>query len=133
MQLHIRVVEAAQVPSMDVVGKSDPYCVLKLSTSNQEWKTTVKDNTLMPIWNEIFSLPVSSSMNDILTVMLYDKDNVSSDDLISTIDIPVNGLTPGKVLDKWYKMNPAKGNKTGGQLRLVLHLDRIGFPEFVEH
>mgnify|MGYP000520477037 FL=1 len=132
MQLHVRVLEAAKIPNMDVVGKSDPYTVLTITGSNQKWKTTVKDNTNMPIWNEVFTLPVSSDLEGVLKAHVWDKD-LSSDDEIGEIEIPIKSLVQGKILDKWYNLKPAKGMKDAGQLRLVLHLDQIGFPAFVEH
>lgn len=132
MQLHVRVLEAASLPNMDTIGKSDPYTVLTITGSNQKWKTTTKDNTNMPIWNEIFTLPVSSDLSGVLKALVLDED-ISSDDEIGFIEIPIKNLVQGKVLDKWYNLTPAKGVQKAGQLRLVLHLDQIGFPAFVEH
>ena len=131
MELHVRVVEGAEVPKMDVAGKSDPYVVLTLNKSSQKWQTATKKNTTTPVWNQEFHLPITSQLDDILTVTLYDDDNVSKDDVISNLEIQVNKLKIGHVNDSWYTLHPlAKKVSTGGKVRLVLHLDKIGKPAF---
>lgn len=130
MELHVKVVEAAEVPNMDTAGKSDPYVVLTLNTSSQKWKTKHKNNTATPVWNEQFTLPITTKLDDILTVEMYDKDDISKDDFISKVVIQVNKIPQGKVNDSWYTMHPGKGVKTGGKLRLVVHLTKAGAEPF---
>lgn len=130
MELHIKAIEASDVPNMDIAGKSDPYLKFQLSTSSQTWKTKVKKNTNKPVWNEVFDLPITSSMSDQVTISLYDKDDISKDDLISTFVLDVKSLEVGKVNDSWYDFHPAKHVKKGGKVRLVLHLDKFGNEAF---
>lgn len=131
MILHIRAVEACEVPKMDVIGKSDPYLIFKVSTSSQTWKTKHKNNTDKPVWNEEFHIPITSNMSDELRVELFDKDDVSKDDIISTMNFKVKNFQVGKITDQWYNFTPAKGVKVGGKVRLVFHLDRSGKTAFV--
>lgn len=130
MELHVKVVEAADVPKMDTVGKSDPFVQLSLSTTSQKWKTKAKNNTSTPVWNEQFTLPITTKMDDILTVELFDKDDVSDSDRISSVTIQVNKIPQNKVNDSWYTLHPAKGVKTGGKLRLVVHFTKAGGEPF---
>ena len=44
------------------------------------------------------------------------------DDPISKMEISLATLVIGNVYDKWYDMDPFKGVKKGGRIRLVLHL-----------
>lgn len=129
MELHIKAIEAADVPKMDTAGKSDPFLTFQLSTSSQKWKTKSKKNTVTPVWNEEFHLPITSSLNDELTVKLYDDDDVSKDDIISTKTFKVREFPVGKVIDQWYSFNPSKA-KNGGKVRLVFHLDKSGKEAF---
>lgn len=129
MELNIKIVEAKDVPKMDAVGKSDPYVILKLSKSSQEWKTKVQKNTYTPVWNQEFKLPLTSQLDEILTVEMWDKD-VAKDDQISTVKLQVNKIPVGKVNDSWYTMHPVKGVKTGGKLRIVVHLCKPGAVAF---
>lgn len=131
MELHIKAIEAADVPKMDTAGKSDPFLTFQLSTSSQKWKTKAKKNTVTPVWNEEFHLPITSSLNDELTLKLYDDDDVSKDDIISSKVFKVKDLQVGKVIDQWYTFNPSSSKvKTGGKIRLVFHLDKSGKEAF---
>ena len=133
MILHIRAVEACEVPKMDVIGLSDPYLKFELNTTSQKWKTKHVNNTKIPVWNEEFHLPITSSLRDVLNVSLWDKDDGSKDDLISTYDFKLNtDFEIGKVTDKWYQFQPAKGVKTGGKVRLIMQLNSLGKDPFIE-
>lgn len=122
MKLHVRVVEATDVPKMDLFGKADPYCCLTCGTTNVIQKTKVCSNTYNPVWNQEFHFDVTSQATDMLYVSMKDRDRGMSDDPISKKSIPLNTLVIGNVYDKWHDMEPYKGVKKGGRLRLVLHL-----------
>lgn len=132
MILHVKCVEAKDVPKMDIIGESDPYLILKTNKSNQEFKTPYKNNTNKPIWNETFHIPITSSMDDVLTVTMYDKD-IMNDDIISHCTIQVNKLQIGKISDNWLEMtSDCKKYTNGGTVRLMLHLARHGAEPFIE-
>ena len=134
MILHIRAVEATGVPNMDIIGLSDPYLKFELSTSSQHWKTKWIKNTKNPKWNDEFHLNITSLLNDELNISLWDKDDISSDDLISTINLSVRNEFPlGKVFDKWYSMHPAKNVNEGGKIHIVAHLSKFGKEPFIEN
>lgn len=133
MILHIRAVEAKGVPNMDIIGLSDPYLKFELSTSTQHWKTRWIRNTAEPTWNDEFHLNITSMMYDELNISLWDKDDISKDDLISTINLNVKNEFPvGKIFDKWYSMHPAKNVKEGGKIHLIVQLTKHGREPFVE-
>lgn len=130
MELHVRVVEAQDIPKMDFFGKADPYCILQMSSSSDSRKTKVCSNTYTPVWNEEFHFPVANQTRDALHILIKDRDRGMADDPISKIEIPISSLQVGNVMDRWYNMNPIKGVKKGGRLRLVLHLAQKGLPAF---
>ena len=130
MELHIKAVEACEIPNMDVGGKSDPYLKFTISTSSQEWKTKKVMNTKTPIWNEEFHIPITSAMTDVLTIQIYDWDKGSKDDLISSRQFTVRDFKVGQVVDQWYQFTPVKSAKAGGKVRLVFHLDKSGATPF---
>ena len=122
-ELHIKAIEANDIPNMDAVGKSDPFLTFTLNTTNQKWKTKVKDNTHKPAWTEEFHLPLSEDLSDELTVTLIDFDDVSKIDNISKKVFKVRDFVKGQVTDEWYDFEPFKKVKKGGKVRLVFHLD----------
>jgi len=120
MQLHVRVLEARGLARMDGLGKSDPYLILNIN-NNDTRKTSVQKNTLTPHWNEEFTWSVTNPACDFLHIHMKDKD-VAFDDSMATIDLHLNGLPLGVVVDHWYPLAPAKKVKKGGELHLVIHL-----------
>jgi hypothetical protein len=121
MNLHVKVVEARDLPKMDTFGKADPYCLLQVSGSKKLERTKVIDKTYTPRWNENFSFPVPS-LAETLHLLMKDRDRGSEDDPMSKLEIPLNTLVKGQVTDKWYDLRPFPGVKKGGQIRLGLHL-----------
>ena len=122
LTLHIRVVEAKDVPKMDVFGKADPFCILQLTSSRQLVKTKVIKSTYTPFWDETFHFPVKDVVDNILQIVMKDADAGSSDDPISKLNIQISTLEVDKVTDKWYPMIPYPSVKKGGQIRLCIHL-----------
>ena len=123
--LHVRVVEARDIAKMDTFGKSDPYIILQMG--GQQKKTTVKQNTQSPHWNESFTFNVTD-MNGMLHFLMRDQD-VRCDDDMAKLEISLNSIRYGQVVDQWYPMRPVKRGKKGGDLHLVLHLaDRNDAP-----
>lgn len=96
LELHCRVQSAKDIPPMDANGKSDPYCRLCiLSRKHQDthavrhgtisdWLksklvtkscvTNVKNETLEPVWNEEFTLPLTEPNEDLLVIEVWDSD-----------------------------------------------------------
>ena len=116
--LHVNIIEAKDIEKMDTIGNSDPYVILQLG-NGPEFKTTVKKNTLTPVWKEQFSLPITD-MTGNLKLLMKDKD-VAADDKMATLEISLNSLKYNEVVDQWYPMAPIKKGKKGGQIHLQLH------------
>eukprot|EP00028_Trichosphaerium_sp_Am-I-7-wt_P002930 CAMPEP_0168539334 /NCGR_PEP_ID=MMETSP0405-20121227/21764_1 /TAXON_ID=498012 /ORGANISM="Trichosphaerium sp, Strain Am-I-7 wt" /LENGTH=89 /DNA_ID=CAMNT_0008568873 /DNA_START=14 /DNA_END=280 /DNA_ORIENTATION=- len=89
---------------MDTTGKSDPYVEVQVGYEykwSKVWKTKVKNNTLSPVWNEEFTIPVGDVYQARIRLKLKDKDIMSADDQMGGIEIPLKGLEKGAVHDKW--------------------------------
>ena len=125
MILHVKAMEATDIPSLDIIGKSDPYLLFKLNSTEKTWKTSHINNNHSPKWEEEFDIPISSNADDILTVELWDKDTLTPDDLISSLVFLIKYFPIGKVTDIWYNFNPANGVEKGGKVRLIFHLDYL--------
>ena len=128
MDLHIRIVEARDVPNMDIVGKSDPFVVVTVSGTTRKWKTQTVQNSSSPIWNHKLMIQLVSGQIETIKLTLYDNDELSDPDEIASLKIPVSQLADGNVKDAWYPMECSKGNPT---IRLVAQLvARGGTPSF---
>jgi hypothetical protein len=134
MYLHIRVLEAKELPSMDPNGLADPYCRMYMNDKKKEIvKTRTIEKTLTPVWNESFTFLVRDTLpGTTLHITLYDQDLLDASK-ISQLDFPYQQLPPGKVVDQWLDMQPAKSGRSGGRLHLIFHLARSNRePPFVE-
>lgn len=75
--LHVKVLRAQKLLNTDFLSKSDPYVKLSLGGDRlPAKKTTVKMNTLNPVWNEDFKLTVKDPESQVLQLHLYDWEKV---------------------------------------------------------
>ena len=97
-RLHIR--SAKDLPKSDLLGLSDPYVVIKIGPSDATFDektvvltTDVKYKTLNPEWNARFEVSTDDlSTTDAvleLEIRIFDKDQMSKDDLLGEIRIPI--------------------------------------------
>ena len=74
--------KAADLPKMDVVGKSDPYYKVFVGKSGKLlYRSETVDKCLNPEWEEaIFELPKSYTVGEKLLIKIYDHDDIGRDD-----------------------------------------------------
>lgn len=97
--LHLRVIEAKQVPKMDIIGATDGFVELYMRNSERH-KTAVKQGK-NPKWDEKFVLPVHAPDHQKLQFILYDEDVIMPNDTIGRSQIDLSSLEQGKVHDLW--------------------------------
>ena len=68
--LHVNLGSASRLPAGDSTGFSDPFCTLKIG--EMRFVSSVKDQTLDPVWNEDFEFG-SVSRDRVLHINCYDK------------------------------------------------------------
>lgn len=70
--LHLRIVEAKDIPKMDVVGTADPFILFKLSPSPEQYQTKIIKQNPNPVWNEEFHIPFEIGKFAVLHMELFD-------------------------------------------------------------
>lgn len=118
----VKVVKAEGLPRMDLLSKSDPYVYVKTSSFSRFYLTKTKQDNHEPEWNETFKLDIRDRHNDLLILKIYDEDN-SGDELISTVEIPIDCLKKGISLSQWFMAQPAEGISKGGRIFVELSLE----------
>ena len=68
--LHVNLGSGSQLPAGDSTGFSDPFCTLKIGETR--FVSSVKDQTLDPVWNEDFEFG-SVTRDRVLHINCYDK------------------------------------------------------------
>ncbi|KAJ5096343.1 Tricalbin [Penicillium alfredii] len=91
--LRVKVLDAADLPSADRNGLSDPYCKFRLGDESV-FKTNVQKKTLHPAWNEYFETPIKSRIGANFHVDVYDWDFGDKADFLGATPIDLEGLPP---------------------------------------
>ena len=95
LQLSVGVIQAANLPGMDMSGTSDPYVkVYLLPEKTKKHETKVHRKTLNPVFNESFIFKVRYSLGSALIgQMLIEKNcviiNIHSSKNIMHVDISI--------------------------------------------
>ncbi|KAI1882023.1 hypothetical protein AGOR_G00246430 [Albula goreensis] len=87
-QLIVGIIQAAELPAMDMGGTSDPYVkVYLLPDKKKKFETKVHRKTLNPCFNEqfIFKVPYTELGGKTLVMTVYDFDRFSKHDAIGDV------------------------------------------------
>ncbi|KAL2864936.1 putative membrane bound C2 domain protein (vp115) [Aspergillus lucknowensis] len=91
--LRVDVLDAADLPSADRNGYSDPYCKFRLD-GKEVFKTKVQKKTLHPAWNEFFETPIKSRIGADLRCDVYDWDFGDKADYLGGVPIDLEQVDP---------------------------------------
>jgi len=114
--LNVTVLEAKDLKPLNLMGRSDPFVVLSMDDKKE--KSTFKTNTSDPVWNEEFSIGVTT-LRSTLKVEVFDKSK--NDTPEGAIEIPLKNLEKQEKMDNWYDLSNS-ANEDCGQIRLKFHL-----------
>ncbi|XP_066259121.1 synaptotagmin-9-like [Euwallacea similis] len=112
-RLTITIIKGRNFKAMDITGKSDPYVKVYLiwrGRKIKKKKTTVRHNTLFPVFNEalVFDVPEENIGEVCLLVKIIDYDRIGQNEIMGCFTIGPGD--PGKGRDHWLEMleNPRK-------------------------
>ncbi|KAM3341147.1 synaptotagmin-3 isoform X1 [Capsicum galapagoense] len=132
--LHVKVLRAQKLLNMDFLSKSDPYVKLSLGGDRlPAKKTTVKMNTLNPVWDEDFKLTVKDPEAQVLQLHLYDWEKIGAHDKLGMQVVPLKLLTPYEkkelTLDLLNSTNPNDRQNKKPRGQIMLEVSFIPFQE----
>jgi len=112
--LRVTVVEARNLPKMDLIQSTDGYCLVFLSepygesvTGAVTFRTETVLNSVNPVWNADMELPIMPGATA-LTVAVFDFDSISKDDLVGVVHVHLAELDVWVQQDKWYPLHNHK-------------------------
>ncbi|XP_033741124.1 synaptotagmin-1-like isoform X2 [Pecten maximus] len=121
-ELAVGVIQAADLPGMDMSGTSDPYVkVFFLPDKKKKHETKVHRKTLNPVFNETFvfkNVPFAEIGQKILVFSIYDFDRFSKHDQIGQVKVPMNSVDLCQTIEEWRDLtspdtDAEKENKLG--------------------
>ena len=108
--LRVDVLDAADLPSADRNGFSDPYCKFRIGDDHKDvFKTKVQKKTLHPAWNEFFEIDIKSRIGANFHVDVYDWDFGDSADWLGAAPIELESLEPFQAQEVTLPLNGKSG------------------------
>ncbi|XP_075587764.1 synaptotagmin-1 isoform X1 [Dermatophagoides farinae] len=102
--LAVTVLQAEELPGLDMSGTSDPYVkVYLLPDKKKKFETKVHRKTLNPVFNETFNfkVPYAEITTKTLVFAVYDFDRFSKHDQIGEVKIPLNQIDLAQTIEEW--------------------------------
>ncbi|OOF90013.1 hypothetical protein ASPCADRAFT_212308 [Aspergillus carbonarius ITEM 5010] len=91
--LVVHFLDAADLPSADRNGFSDPYCKFRLN-DKEIFKSKVQKKTLHPAWNEMVETDIKSRIASTCRVDVYDWDFGDKADYLGGTHVDIQSLEP---------------------------------------
>nr|CAD7400633.1 unnamed protein product [Timema cristinae] len=115
--LSVTVIQAEDLPALDMGGTSDPYVkVYLLPDKKKKFETKVHRKTLSPVFNETFTfknVPYAEAMNKTLVFAIFDFDRFSKHDQIGEVKLPLCQVDLAQTIEDWKELQSVEGE--GGQ------------------
>ena len=112
--LHVVIEQARRIPKMDLLLGADVFCVVFLDGAPELYQTEIRSGTSESDWKWDPDLSrdytwVMAENSELLRkdrkiiVMVYDKDQISEDDLVGCVEVSLGELKDG-LFDGWRKI-----------------------------
>jgi hypothetical protein len=124
--LNVKIFEGRGLIASDTnlfgqLTSSDPYCVVSFTRDNTRRITKVRSNTLNPIWNQGYDIPIQFP-SQFMVIEVYDKDLTNKDDFLGEVRIPIDRLANGREISGWVPLvlmkdmeeSPGEGTEAAG-------------------
>jgi hypothetical protein len=115
MLFNVRVLEVRNLVLKDSATSADPYVSLCMAGVRTVYKTAVQRNTLTPVWNEEFQIPLNVMSRRILTVQLLDA---KTDKVLGVAYL--KNVPADDVEGSWFPLQPGSEVESGTEIHLQL-------------
>ncbi|XP_029440909.1 synaptotagmin-5 isoform X2 [Rhinatrema bivittatum] len=110
-QLVVGIIQATDLPALDMGGTSDPYVkVFLLPDKKKKYETKVHRKTLNPTFNESFTfkVPYAELGGKTLVMSVFDFDRFSKHDAIGEARVHMNTVDLAHVIEEWQDLQSAE-------------------------
>jgi len=112
--LIVKIIQAVDLPAMDLGGVSDPYVKLYLipeTKGQKKYETKVHRKTLNPFFNQTFefkNLPYAETFDKTLMFSIFDYDRFSKHDQIGEVKLPLCQIDLAQTISEWKDVQSNK-------------------------
>ncbi|KAI7756134.1 hypothetical protein M8C21_013444 [Ambrosia artemisiifolia] len=114
--LSVTVISAEDLPSTDLLGKTDPFVVLTMKKTGMKNSTRVVNENLNPVWDQTFDFVVEDGLHDMLIVEVYDHDTFGKEYIGRCIFTLTRVILEGEYSD-CFTLEGAKSGKINLSLK----------------
>ncbi|KAJ2706514.1 Tricalbin-2 [Coemansia sp. IMI 203386] len=125
--VRVRIASASNLPAADKSGTSDPY-VVALVDGVKVWESQTLKKTLNPRWNQQTEVGIRQRSKTVLTLEVFDWNQIQSHTLLGTTTIPLKDLPIGEAVEKDYPL----ASSAMGSGRATMQLKFQFKPGYVE-
>ncbi|CAI2353664.1 unnamed protein product [Caenorhabditis sp. 36 PRJEB53466] len=114
--LTVVIVQAEELPAMDLGGTSDPYVKLfLLPEKKKKFQTKVQRKSLNPVFNESFTfkIPFNEIGGQTLVLNVFDFDRFGKHDQIGQISIPLGKIDLASTIERTDLIESPPENRLG--------------------
>jgi hypothetical protein len=142
LEIKVRILEGRNLVAKDknIWGRhttSDPY-VKVFHGPNKLGKTSIIKKTLDPVWkNQFYKLSVVPRALEVYRTIecsIFDHDNLSSDDSMGTVFVPLNTQRNFRPRPEWYPVEKGEGDNfcknAKGELKVLVEVRSALAPSF---
>ncbi|PAV84966.1 hypothetical protein WR25_08521 [Diploscapter pachys] len=101
--LTVVIIQAEELPAMDLGGTSDPYVKLfLLPDKKKKFQTKVQRKSLNPVFNESFTfkIPFNEIASQTLVLNVFDFDRFGKHDQIGQVSIPLGKIDLATTIER---------------------------------
>lgn len=112
--LIVKVIQAVDLPAMDMGGVSDPYVKVYMipeTKGQKKYETKVHRKTLNPFFNQTFefkNLPYAETFDKTLMFSIFDYDRFSKHDQIGEVKLPLCQIDLAQTISEWKDVQSNK-------------------------
>uniref|UniRef100_A0A3P8W7F5 Multiple C2 domains, transmembrane 2a n=1 Tax=Cynoglossus semilaevis TaxID=244447 RepID=A0A3P8W7F5_CYNSE len=114
--LQIKVIKANDLPTTDLNGKSNPFCVVELGNCKLQTQTVYK--SVNPVWSHAFTFPIKD-INDVVELTVFDENGEKNPNFLGKVAIPLLSVQNGQELNLFLKKEDL-GCVAKGTITIVL-------------
>lgn len=114
-KINLELIGATGLKNSEYFGKSDPYVILSIGTTEFRSKVAV-DQATAPVWNEKFVIPALQSDTELL-IRILNENIMATDDEMGRVIIPLAQYRHGETASTFTLQCPGKAQ---GELKMNL-------------